>query len=361
MPSNFADAGKRLETMIPVPELQISSIRNRSRERDTRHRSRILIACAIAAVALFGSGSVLAAMYGGVRIWLSGDTGAAVLRSFTSVSDPSAVDLRRVTGDATFPVVLPVDMPVGMHVSLLLISPADHPTVILIQYRNAATGSSREVLLADSTVVRHGAVPTLPTGDVPQFVPVTQWSVGQETVIVHGGGEIKAAMLRSTPAESLAQTLPRLYRITILGGLGTIADAADAAAPSEGRSVLLDRGNLSQVTDLARGRQPLHFPSRTRTIENLPYVSGKPDFAHQSSRSTKELVVSVGGVRALAAVLASKVCGSGGRMGSGFTCEMLLNERSGLAYRIWVFPLKSSAPPIRYVVDSATYRVVRSR
>ncbi|MEO6834680.1 MAG: hypothetical protein ABI231_02070 [Candidatus Tumulicola sp.] len=364
MPSDFVDAGKRFEAAIPVPELQISSIPNRARDESVRHRSRVLIACAVAAIAVLGSGTVLAAMYGGVRIWLSGDKAAAVFRSFTTITNPTAEDLRRVTADATFPVVLPVGIPKGMHVSLLLVSPADHPNFILVQYRNS-TGSSWEFPIVDSSVVNDGAVPSFPNGEKPSFGLATLWNVGRETVILRGmwgrQSEIKAAMLRSTPAESLAQTLPMLYRITILGGLDNIRDAADAIAPSEGRSVLVDRGNLGQVASLAREHKPLLAFSRTRTVDNLPIVSGKPDFAHQSSHSTKELTVSADGVRALAAVLASKACGSGGKMGSGFTCEILINERRGRAYWIWMLPLNTSTPPTKYIVDSATFRVEREK
>ncbi len=366
MPSDFAEAGKRFETAIPVPEMPIASIRHRSQSENVRHRTSA-IACAVAAIVALGGGTVLAAMkYGGVQLWLSGDKAAVVMRSFTNIYDPKAEDLRRVTATATFPVVLPAGIPKGMHLRMLLISPADHPSFIYVQYRNEKTGSSWGFSLFDSSHVNTGELPPMPNGEKPIFEPVAQWSVGRETVVAGDRGvvshvaEIRDAMLRLTPAQSLAQTLPMLHRVTVLGGLDGIADAAEAIAPADGRSVLVDRGNLGQMAALAREHKAL-FSIRTSTVDNLPLVDGKPDFAHQSSHFSKELTLSAGGVRALAAVLATKVCGNNGRMGSGFTCEMLINERSGRAYRIWAIPLKLSTPSTKYIVDVATFRVVQER
>ncbi len=366
MPSDFAEVGKRLETAIPVPEMSIAAIRYRSRAENARHRTSV-IACAVAAIAVLGSGTVLAAIkYGGVRVWLSGDKAAIVMRSFTGIGYPKADALRRVTTAATFPVVLPAGIPKGMHLAMLLISPADHPSFIYVQYRNGRTGSSWGFPLFDSSRVNIGEVPPMPNGEKPFFGPVSQWTIGRETIVTNDRGvishlaEIKDAMLRLTPAQSLAQTLPRLYRISVLGGLDSIADAAETIAPAEGRSVLVDRGNLGEVATLARGHKAL-FSIRTTTVDNLPMVDGKPDFAHQSSHFSKELALSADGVHALAAVLASKACGSGGKMGSGFTCEMLINERSGRAYWVWMIPLNTSTPPTKYIVDSARFRVVQEK
>ena len=365
MPSDFAEVGKRLEKAIPVPEMSIGSIRYRARAEKTRHRTSV-IAFAVAAVALLGSGTVLAAIkYGGIRLWLSGDNAAIVVRSFTTISEPKADDLRRVTATATFPVVLPAGIPNVMHLDRLFFSPADHPNSILVQYRNDQ-GSSWGFWLFDSSRVNAGEVPPMANGEKSLFRPVARWTVGRETVVsgdprsVSQLAKVKGAMLRLTPAQSLTQALPMLYHITILGGLYSIADAAEGIAPKRGHSVLVDRGNLGQVATLARDHKAL-FVIRTRTVDNLPIVDGKPDFAHQSSHFSKELALSAGGVHALALVLASKACGSGGRMGSGFTCEMLINERSGRSYWIWMIPVNMATPPTKYIVDSTTFRVAREK
>ncbi len=365
MPSDFAALGKRIETAIPVPEMSIASIRNRSRAESARHRTSV-VAFAIAAIAVLGCGSVLAAMkYGGIRLWLSGDKAAVVVRSFTSIYDPKAADLRRVAATATFPVVFPAGLPKGMHLGMLLISPADHPSSIYVQYRHGKT-SSWNFLLFDSSSVNIGELPPMPNGEKPLFGPVVHWADGPETVIVSDRAfmshlaEVEDAMSPLTPAQSLAQTLPMLYRITDLSGFDNIADAAEAIAPAEGRSVLVDRANLAEIAMLAREHKTV-LSIRSNTVDNLSMVDGKPDFAHQSSHSTKEVAVSTDGVRALAAVLATGTCGSAGRMGGGFTCEMLINERSGRSYWIWAFPLKPSKTPTKYVVDSATFRIEQRR
>jgi hypothetical protein len=362
MPSDFAEAGKRFETAIPVPELQVSSIRNRSKNESARHRSRVLIACALAAIVALGSGTVFAEMYGGIRIWLSGDRAEVLIHSFSMVQNPNADDLRRVTADATFPVVLPAGIPKGMHMNLLIFSPPRHPNLIEVTYRNAATDArSAQIILLDSSTVNHGEAPSLPNGDKLQVGQVTHWNVGQETVIAMGTrkqAEMKAAMSGMTPAESLVETLPMLYRITILGVQDKLADVADAIAPSEGRSVLADRHDLSQIATLAQSHKPLKV-TRVTTFDTFPSVGGKPDWQHAQHRQIEEVVLSAGGVRALATVVASNVCGNGAKTGSGFTCEMLVNERSGRAYWVWTIPLNRSTPPTKYVVDAKTSRVVR--
>ena len=363
MPSNFSESGKCMQAAIPVPELPVASIRNRLRAANARNHSRVRIACALAAITALGSGSVLAAMkYGGVRIWLSGDKAAVAMNSFAYLQNPNAADLRRLTSDATFAVVLPVGIPKGMHMNSLLFSPADHPNFIEVRYRNAKTdGRSGQFLLFDSSIVNHGDAPTLPNGKKLPLGQVAHWSIGQETVIVAGAGrgaETKAAMSGTTPAESMAQTLPLLYRITVLADQDKLADAAQAIAPSEGRSVLLDRDYLSEIASLAQLHKPLVFVRGTM-FDTYPMIGGKPDFGHAKRHSTTETAVSTNGVRAIAAVLASNVCGTGARRARDFTCEMLINERSGRAYSVWVLPLNASTPPAKYLVDSRTFRLRR--
>jgi hypothetical protein len=361
MPSNFAAVGKDLEDAIPVPELPLSSIRGHARDQNIRHRAQVLVACVVAAIVVFGSGSVLAAMkYGGVRLWLSGDKATLLIHSFTVINNPTADDLRRVTADATFPVVLPAGIPKGMHLTMLVISPADHPSFIDVQYRNDKTPDSAwEFPLFDSSSVNAGEIPPMPTGEKLRTGPVTQWTVGRETIATNNIGvlsrlsEVKDAMSRLTPAQSLAQTLPMLRRIAILGGLDSVAATAEAIAPADGRSVLVDRGNLVQIAALARERKPL-LSTRSITVDNLPMAAGKADFAHATSHLNKEVVLSADGVRALAAVLAMETCGS---KGGAFTCELLVNERSGRPYLVWVLPINASTPPAKYIVDGATFHV----
>ncbi len=361
MPSNFAEEGKLLQTSIPVPELPADSIRTHLSDARARHRSRMLVACALAAITLLGSGTVFAtAMLGGVRVWLSGNTASVAMHSFTMMHNPNVDDVRRAVSDATFPVVLPVGIAKGMHMTNLFFSPAYHPNFIEVMYRNANTDARAQFLLVDSATVNHGEAPTLPNGEGVQSGLVTQWTVGKETVIVPGAwqqAETRAAMSGVTPAESLVQTLPLLYRITVLGDQDRLADAAEAIAPSEGRSVLIDRADLGEI---ARAQSHMPYMRVTATMfDALPIVDGKPDFAHQKSRRITEIAVSADGVRAIGAVLATNVCGTGARRERDFTCEILVNERIGRAFWIWVLPLNASGSPTKYMVDSKTFHPVQ--
>ena len=155
MPPDFAEAGRRFEAAIAVPELPIASIRDRSRKRRAQRRSHLVVACTLAALALLASGSVLAARTSGMRIWLSGNHATGTITSFASITNPTPEDLRRIVGDATFPVVLPLGMPPGLHLKLLVFSPTDHPNVVMVQYENK-TGGTWNWILADSSVVEHG-------------------------------------------------------------------------------------------------------------------------------------------------------------------------------------------------------------
>ena len=151
--------------------------------------------------------------------------------------------------------------------------------------------------------------PLLPIGRKTPVATVKHWNVGGETVIFKDPrnfarqADVEAAMQRSTPSESLDQSLPRLYRVEFHGGYSGVADVADAIAPNDGLNVLVGHAYLGEIAALARERKPLITDSRTRVVDNLPWISGKPDWAHQSSHAGKEVAVSADGVRAIAAVL----------------------------------------------------------
>jgi len=295
----------------------------------------------------------------GMRIWLSGNSATRTITSFATITNPAPEDLRRVVAGATFPVVLPLGVPPGAHLNILVFSPTDHPNVILVGYENRKTGSAWYWTLADSSVIEHGANPLLPNGSTSPVSTVKHWEVGSETVISFESRSfsrqalVEAAMQRSTPSESLAQSLPRLDRVEVHGVYSGVADVADRIAPDDGRNVLVGRGYFGEIAALAGERKPFITDSRTRVVDNLPSISGKPDFAHQSSHAVKEVAVSADGVRAIAAVLETKVCGSAPQ----FTCEILFNERSGHAYRIWALPIQSPTTPVKYTVDSTSLHV----
>lgn len=354
MPSDFAKAGKTLEHALRVPDLPIQAIRSASRVQRKQHQWRVAIACALAAIVALGSGTVLAARLFGFRMWLYGNRAAsAPVQSFTVYSVPDETTLRHVSSSATFPVVLPVGLPSGTRVLRLVVAPADHPSIIMIQYQN-----NQAYTLLDSSLVQNGKPPQLPHIVSRPILSLHYWRVGGEVVVSQNSPRwpqdagIKAAMLRATPQESLAQTISNLYRIVSLDDAsdGT-GNAADAIAPSDGRTALVDRGHLSEVAALVRDHRAL-LAAQSTTIDHIPTIQGKRDLGHASFHpGPQKLVVSANGLRAIAAVLATNVCGKAPK----FTCELLINERAGMPYRVWVFPVRSPQTPQRYVVDPHSF------
>jgi hypothetical protein len=359
MPSDFAKVGKTLESAISVPDLPIESIRRGARAARVRHQWRVLVACVLAAIVALGSGTVLAAKAFQFRIWLYGNRAAGTpLRSFTIYLGPDETTLRHVISSATFPVVLPMALPSGARVLRLVTAPADHPSVILIMYH---TYGSRDLgyTLIDSSLVQNGAPPPLPDVVSAPIARMHFWRVGSEMVLSQDplqwpqDDTIKAAMLRATPAASLAHTISRLYRITSLGGFLGVANIADAIAPADGRSALIDRGHLDELPALVRSEKPL-FVMQSTMVDDIPTIRGRQDLGHASFHpGPKKLAVSARGLRAVAAVLKTNACGNA----PTFTCEMLINERSGMPYRVWVLPIRSPKAAKKYVVDAQNYHV----
>jgi hypothetical protein len=218
MPSDFTESGRLFEAALRVPELPISAIRSRSRARRMQDRSRLIVACALAVLATVGSGAVVAANMSGIRIWLSGNKAAVTMHSLATIANPNAEELRRVIASATFPVVLPVGLPAATRLNRVVFAPADHPNVIELAYGDGKSPLGLQFVLIDSSTIERGAIPPL-----AKSATVKQWNVGGETVIMarrfSGQAAIEAAMTRATPSGSFAQTLPALYRITILDDL----------------------------------------------------------------------------------------------------------------------------------------------
>lgn len=359
MPSDFVESGKRLETSIRVTDVPLSRIRERARRAHVSQRLKLLIGSA-ATVAVLGSGTVFAAMHGGVKMWLSGDRAAISMHSFT-VSQVDASTLRHVAQTAAFPVVLPVGIPRQWRLMQVAYAPSDHPNFIDAMYRDSKTASLKQVVMVESSTVVNGLPPALPNGEAIPSGNVIHWNVGEETVILVGGGSkdaIEAAMASTTPEASLSQNLARLPRVRSLGGEFDVFVAAEALSPADGTSTLVDRGHLADIANLARSHSALTYRV-SNIFEDLPSVNGRADFSRAKVRAENAVAVSPGGVRALAAVLDAGACGRGGRMGSAFTCETLINERSGRPYWVWAIPIHSSASPTKYRVDRSTYEVTR--
>lgn len=362
MPSDFAKVGKTLEDTLSVPKLPIDSIRSAARTQRERHQWRVVIASALAAIVMLGSGTVLAARVFGFRMWLSGDEIANTrLRSFTTYLAPDEATLRHVVSSATFPVVLPVGLPEDARVLRLVVAPADHPSVIMIQYQKHGY---RQYTLIDSSLVQNGKPPQIAGLASAPASQAHYWRAGREVVISENPSQwsqdskVRAAMLSATPERSLTENLSRLYRIISVVGFGLgVENVADAIAPSTGRNALVGPEKLSELPALISAHKGMLVSESTR-IDHIPVVHGHEDLGHASIHpGPQKLAVSAGGVRAVAAVLATNACGAAPK----FTCEILINERSGMPYRIWALPIRSPETPETYVVDPERFRVERTR
>ena len=361
MPSDFAKVGKTLEEALSVPDLPIDSIRRAARAQSMR-QWRVVAACALAAIVALGSGTVLAARVFGFRMWLSGDEIANTrVRSFTTYLAPDQATLRRVVSSATFRVVLPVGLPSGERVVRLVVAPADHPSIIMIQYQEHGF---RQYTVIDSSLVQNGKPPQIAGLASAPVSPAHYWRAGGEVVVSENPSQwpqdpkVRAAMLSATPEGSLVETLSRLYRITSVGGFGLgIENVADAIAPRTGRNALVGPEKLLGLPALIAAHKGMFVTESTR-IDHIPVVHGHEDLGHASLHpGPQKLAVSAGGVRAIAAVLATNACGAAPK----FTCEILINERSGMPYRIWAFPIHSPQTPEPYVVDPESFHVGRAQ
>jgi hypothetical protein len=200
----------------------------------------------------------------------------------------------------------------------------------------------------------------LPAGSArPLFRADYQWQIGSETVLVLkenisavDANRIKAAMLQASPAYSLALTDAMLRKVTVVGGAATLADAGERYAPSEGRSVLLDRQQTRQIPRLVMQDKPV-LDSRIIYLSNIPSVHGEPDYSKATLHWPKIIVISEGGVRAIDAVLRS----TGKRDNCG--CEILFNQPNKTTYWVWKLPL-SGSPVKKFSVDANTFVVTQS-
>lgn len=355
MPADFSTAGRTARERIPVPAVPLEIIRERSRADQRRAGMRKAILCATLAVAAVGAAAGFSSrIYDGIRVWLAGSKAAIEIRSLVTVSDPTATDLRRVVAHATFPVVLPVGLPAGSRIIRIAFAPAAHPTSLFVQYKNGRSGLSAGFLLTDSSAVNTPGL-LLPSGAArPRFGEVYQWRTADQSVIVPQASgissgdinRIEAAMANASPATSLAESETLARRIIVLGGFFEVADAAERIAPSQGESVLVDRGHLRQLASLVKNHQPM-LDSRTVYLTNIPSVRGRPDFSQATLYLPKVVVIPANGVRAIASVLQSssspKEC----------NCEVLFHQVDRNVYQIWKIPIAVGAPVRKYTVDLA--------
>ena|ERR1700736_3720158 len=358
MQPDFSSKGKVARDLIAVPELHMESIRRRSHVVTARSRIRALALCgAIFLIVLGTSVGFGAKIYDGVRIWLTGGKAAVVVNSLVLVREPTASDVRKVVARATFPVILPTGVPAGTQVSMLMFAPAEHPNSITIAYRNEVANFNVGVSLFDSSVVNTAAA-MLPTGSArPPFRQGYQWQIGRETVLVRKedvsvalADKIKMAMMKASENDSLAVTDGMLHTVTVVGRAPRLADTAERYAPPHSSSVLLDREQIRQLSDRSLRNKPV-LDTRTVYLSNIPSVHGEPDYSKAMLRWPKTIVISVGGVRAIEAVLRSTSARG------DCSCEILFDQPNPATYWVWRLPLSAAVSVKKYAVNAKTFAV----
>lgn len=350
MSFNFSTAAKDARSRIPVPELSMALIRQRSRSATISDRVRGWIVLGAIGLAMLGTGVAFGSKaYEGVRVWLSGGKTALVIDSFAMVREPTPADLRAVVAKATFPIVFPASLPAGTTMRMLQFAPTDRPNFVIVEYQNKQTNFHAGFSLVDTASINANSSTSRAEAFRPQFRANYSWRVGRETVLVpdlspQDADRIKAAMMKASPADSLALTEALLRKVTVLGTSSELADIAERYAPSTGRSVLLDRALIRRIPNLAKQGSPI-LDDRTIYLSNVPLVHGQPDYSKATLRWPRVIVIPAAGVRALESVLRFA--------GVDCACRLLFAQPESAMYWIWRIPM-SGSPVEKYSIDART-------
>jgi hypothetical protein len=360
MRSNFVAAGKNAMGQIRVPELSMEMIRTRSREASRRDRIRALLLYGVLSVSLVGAGSGLAAkLYDGVRVWFFGSKVAVVVTSLVVQQEPTASDLQAIVRRATFPVVLPVDMPPGMRITRIMYAPFDHPTSITIVYRNDRTNSRMTVSLFDHETITNGTtgLPSRPWIRARSNCCI--WTIDRETVVMMWPTKyakvidtIKTAMMKTSPQGSMIATEPMLRNIIVEGGPDAVADIVEQYAPVRYGDALLDGKYIGWIHWLAKNGKA-GPDSRTAILTEIPTTkNGAPDY-YKAKVNWPDKIISKEGVAAIQAFLRAT------HTGPNCHCELLYYRSNTAAYAIWRIPVTAPHSVEKYVVDAKTLAVRR--
>lgn len=361
MHSDFSALGKSAKALIPVPEVPMDLIRGRVRAATRQARLGAIIACgAIALIAVGAATGLGARFYDGVRVWLSGDKAALTIHSFVMVREPTASDLQRVVARATFPVVLPVGVPAGSRMTMLMFAPAERPNFVEVDYHGGPANFKVGFSLVDSAAINTNEA-TLPTDSWGRpFAADHRWRIGRETVLVPNFARIsiadlnrvKAAMMKASPSSSVAESGITLRKVTVLGARPELADVAERRAPPSGHSVLLDPPLTRRIPILAKQGKPV-VDDRIIYLTNIPLLNGQPDYTKATLHWPRIIVVPVTGVRAIDAVLRFT------RSAANCGCAILFSQARNARYLISELLLSAPSKVQKFSVDAKSFAVVR--
>lgn len=352
--SDFSAKAKEARANIRAPEVPMGQILARSAQIQTNSRLRAIFLGGVMSLAMIGTAAAFGTqIFDSVRVWLSGNNGTIVIKSFAMVRYPRESDLQAVVSNATFPVVMPVGLTAGTHVRSLIYAPINHPNMISIQYVNDRTARLEGFTIIDTGTINAGP-PPLP--GMP--LNAARWTIERETVLVSRKilrpsemTRIKKAMMVTSPRESQTVTKPLLYSATVLGTSPDLSHIALRYTPSSGNSVVIGRHFTDSIAPLAKRGKPL-IGSNTTYLTNIPSIHGEPDYAKATLRWPPTVAISSAGVRALAAVLRYA------HAGASCDCSVVINHTDSIHYRVWVLHPGSAIKAFR--VNAVTLDVARA-
>jgi len=330
MHSDFSVAAKNARMQIPVPSLDIEAIRARSAANGARERVRGLLAGAALALGIGGAIAALASTAGGWHLWMFGNKVEVTVESLGIVRYPEATDVRNIVSRASFPVILPDGVPPGLRVVGIMYSPIDRPTMMTIQYGNAAHPRALAVSLIDTAKIAADEK-LLPPGPAQAVVSRPyHFLVGREMVLLHSGTvakRVETAMQHESPAQTASAFDALLTHIIVLQKVTpSIAEVAARIAPP-GRNVVFADWDMRLIPRLAQQGKPLR-DSRAVYLSRIPQVHGRPDYRNATVSWPKAIAIAPNGVRAVAAALRRS------HTAPNCKCAILVHASNG-AYTIW--------------------------
>ena len=344
MPADFLQAAKAARSAIPVPALNLESIRRRSQAERASDRWRRALVCVAASLGLIGGAVALAAnLNRGIHVWMFGNKIEANVTSFAQVREPMRQDVRRIVEGAAFHVLLPAGVPNDLRVLWIGYTPAAHPTTVTISYVHPSGAPGMGISLfansaldADKKRSPNGPAQSLITRGV-------HFTIGDETVLVQGPhvsqaqvSRIERAMRSQTAAQAEAALDSQLPKVAVLDAIPStpVVIAAEGRAPLGGTSLLLGPWALHEIPARAAGDQPLRDP-RSLEYLDIPNVHGRPDYRNARMQWRRNIAIPAAGVRVIEAMLRRA------GIAPDCACQVLVHGTGPATYEGWRIDAKT--------------------